>query len=125
MKAECEYSEGGKYVDLSWLTLKNATNSSPSERTLRRWVLDLAIENYLIHSRLVEKAPIYAQSDGGQKGQEVRLISVWNKDKTTINPDGECELYWLDLAYTGKKSEDVAKEMKHSLKKFGLDDKKL
>jgi hypothetical protein len=44
----------------------------------------------------------------------VRLISVWNDEKSTAqNPDGVCKLYWLDLAYTGKKSEDVAKGMKH------------
>jgi hypothetical protein len=126
MKAEGECFEGGQYVNLSWLTLENDCNSSPSERTLRRWVLDLAVENYLIHSRLVQKAPIFAQSDGGQKAQEVRLISFWNDEKSTAqNPDGECELYWLDLAYTVKKSEDVAKGMKHLLRKFGLADKKL
>jgi hypothetical protein len=34
MKAECECFEGGQYIDLSWLTLENACNSSPSERTL-------------------------------------------------------------------------------------------
>ena len=38
--------EGGEYVDFSWLTLEKACNSSPSERMLRRWVLDLAVENY-------------------------------------------------------------------------------
>jgi hypothetical protein len=113
MKADCECFEGSQYNDLSWLTLENTCNSSPSERTLHQWVLDLAVENYLIHSQLVEKVPIFAQSDGKQKGQEVRLISVWNDEKSTAgNPDGECELYWLDLAYTGKKSEDVAKGMK-------------
>jgi hypothetical protein len=75
---------------------------------------------------VVENVPIFGQSDGGQKGQEVRLISVWNRERATTNhPDGECKLYWLDLAYTGKKSEDAAKGMKHSLKKFGLNDKKL
>jgi hypothetical protein len=117
IKAECEGLEGGEYVNLSWLTLENAANSSPSERSLRRWVLDLAVENYLIHSQIVENVPIFAQSDGKQRGQEVRLISVWNEGKTSLlKPDGECELYWLDLAYTGKKSEDVVKGMKHSLK---------
>ncbi len=126
MKAECEFLEGGKYVDLSWLTLENATTSSMLERTLCCWVLNLAIKNYLIHSCIVENVPIFAQSDGGQKGQEVRLISVWNKERTTINqPDGECELYRLDLAYTGKKLEDVAKGIKHSLKKLGQNNTKL
>jgi hypothetical protein len=66
MKAECEYFEGREFVEFSWLTLENATNSSPPSRC---WVLDLAIGNYLIHSYLVEKAPIFALSDGGQKGQ--------------------------------------------------------
>jgi hypothetical protein len=93
---------------------------------LSRWVLDLAVESYLIHSQIVEKVQNFAQSNGGQRWQEVRLISVWNEGKTSINqPDGKCELYWPDLVYTGKKSEDVAKGMKHSLEKIGLVDKKL
>jgi hypothetical protein len=75
--------EGGKYVDFSLLALESACDSSPSERTLRHWLLDWEIENYLIHSQLVEKAPIFTQSDGGQKGQEVRLIYVWNDEKST------------------------------------------
>jgi hypothetical protein len=109
--------EGGKYVDLSWVTLRNVVNSSPSECTLCCWVLDLAIVNYLIHIHVVENIPMFAQSDGGQNGQEVRLIYVWNRERTTTNhSDGECELYWLDLAYTGKKAKDVAKGMKDSLK---------
>jgi hypothetical protein len=90
IKAQCEGLEGSEYVNLSWLTLQNAANSSPSERSLRRWVLDLVVENYLIHSQIVEKVPIFAQSDGGQREQEVRLTSVWNDGKTSINkPDGE------------------------------------
>jgi hypothetical protein len=94
IKARCEGLEGGEYVNLSWLTLENAANSSPSEGSLRRWVLDLAVENYLIHSQIVERVPIFAQSDGGQSGQEVRLISAWNEARTSVTkPDGECELY--------------------------------
>jgi hypothetical protein len=84
------------------------------------------VENYLIHSQIVEKAPIFAQSDGGQQGQEVCLISVWIEDNMSINKlNEECELNWLNLAYTAKKSKDVARGMKHSSKKFGLVDKKL
>jgi hypothetical protein len=65
MKAECEYLEGGKYVDLSWLTLKNATNSNPSEcTTLQCGVLNLAIENYLIHSCVS-----YSHDPTGQQAQ--------------------------------------------------------
>ncbi len=126
IKAKCEGFEDGEYVNLSWLILKNAAKSSPSECSLRCWVLDLAVDNYLIHSQIVEKARIFPQSDGGQRGQEVRLSSVWNKGKTSINKqEGEFELYWLDRAYTGKQSKDGAKGMKHSLKKIGLVDKKL
>jgi hypothetical protein len=72
IKANCENLKGGKYINLSWLTLKNTANSSPFERSLCRWVLDLAVENYLIHSQIVEKVPIFAQSDGTRpRGQEV------------------------------------------------------
>jgi hypothetical protein len=44
IKANCENLKGGKYINLSWLTLKNTANSSPFERSLCRWVLDLAVE---------------------------------------------------------------------------------
>jgi hypothetical protein len=36
IQAECEGLKGGEYVNLSWLTLENAADSSPSERSLRR-----------------------------------------------------------------------------------------
>jgi hypothetical protein len=112
IEAKCEGLKGSEYVNLSWLTLENASNLSPSDHSLCRWVLDMVVENYLIHSQIIEKVQIFLHSDGGQRGQEVCLISVWNEGKTSINkPDGECEFYWLDLAYTGKKSKDVAKGM--------------
>jgi hypothetical protein len=61
-------------------------------------VVHLVVENYLIHSQLVEKAPIFAQSDGGQKGQEGRLISVCNGKKSTAqNPDGIIGLDFNEL----------------------------
>jgi hypothetical protein len=48
---------------------------------------------------MVEMANLLGQLDGGQKGQEVRLVTFWDEDDKTKSPNRlVCQL-WLDLTY--------------------------
>jgi hypothetical protein len=67
---------------------------------------------------------VFRQLDGWQKGQEVRLVTIWDEDDKTKPPDGSVCQPWLDLTYPGKKSNGVAQGMKSLLKKFGTSEPK-
>jgi hypothetical protein len=106
-------------VNFDWLSIESITNCSPSEISLRNRTRELAVEQYLLFSPLVEMANVFGQLDGRQKGQEVRLVTVWDRGDTTKLPDGSVCQLWLDFTYCGKKSDEVSEGMKNSLKKFG------
>jgi hypothetical protein len=72
--AEDEYSWLG--ADFVWLTLENVANSSPLSSALTNWVIALAQDQYMIFSQKMLGATLFCQSDGGQKGQEVRLLTM-------------------------------------------------
>ena len=65
------------------------------------------------------------QSDGGQKGQEVRLFTTFDPQDKSKAEDGTICSFWADLTYTGKTSNDVATRMHQSLNKFGHPEKQL
>jgi hypothetical protein len=65
-------------------------------------------------------ATLFCQSDGGQKGQEVRLFTMFDKNDKTETPDGTICQFWADLTFAGKKSLEVADAVKHSMAKFVL-----
>jgi hypothetical protein len=73
----------------------------------------------------MDNANIFCQSDGGQKGQEVRLFTLLDKaDKTQFKHGVICE-FWADLTYTGKTSDEVAAGTNHSLQKIGHPNKRI
>jgi hypothetical protein len=67
----------------------------------------------------MDNSNVFCQSDGGQKGQEVRLFSLLDEVDTTGFENGLICEFWADLTYTGKTSNEVAAGINHSLKKFG------
>ena len=116
--AEDEYSWIG--TDFSWLTLENVANSSPSPSALTNWAVALAWDQYMIFLQKMLGATLFCQSDGGQKGQEVRLFTMFDKNDKTETPDGTICQVWADLTFAGKKSLEIADAVKHSMAKFAL-----
>ena len=112
-------------VDFSWLTLKNVANSSPSSTALTNWVVSLARDQYMIFSYKMSGANLFCQSDGGQKGQEVRLFTIFDSKDKTESPDGTICQFWAEVAFAGKKSTEVAAAVRHSMQKFALPTKRL
>jgi hypothetical protein len=125
VKAVVEYGDTSWQLDFRWLTLENVANSSPSCSALTNWVVDLARDQYLIFSQKMLGANLFCQSDGGQKGQEVRLFTMFDTRDKSVSPDGSICQFWADLTFAGKKSLEVADAVKHSMAKFGVPTKEL
>jgi hypothetical protein len=106
-------------MDSSFINLENVANSSPSATSLTNWVSKLARDQDMIFSQKIEHSSTFCQSDGGQKGQEVRLFTTFDRQDKSKGKDGLVCSFWADLTCTGKSSDDVAAEMNQSLKKFG------
>jgi hypothetical protein len=70
-------------------------------------------------------AYMFCQSKGGQKGQEVRLFTLWDENSRTQTKHGWICQSWTGLTYTGKTNAAVAKGTNHSFKKFGLPNKNI
>jgi hypothetical protein len=70
-------------------------------------------------SPVVERSNGFVESDGGNGGQEIRLINLLDKQDKTSSPDGTYWKFWLDTCYTGKKSDDVANGIHGSMMRFG------
>jgi hypothetical protein len=104
IKAVAENIGKAKGFHLSLINLENVANSSPSATSLTNWVTEMARDQYLIFSRKMEFSNTFCQSDGGQKGQEVRLFATLDpKDKSKAE-DGLIYSFWADQTYTGKSS---------------------
>jgi hypothetical protein len=74
---------------MSFINLKNVANCSPCCTSLTNLVTKLARDQqYLIFSSKIDNSNIFCQSDGGQKGQEVRLFSLLNETNTTESENG-------------------------------------
>jgi hypothetical protein len=101
------------------MNLKNVANWCPCCTSLTNWVTELARDQYLIFSSKMDNSNLFCQSDGGQKGQEVRLFSLLDETDTTESENGVICEFWADLTYTGKTSDEVAAGTNHSLQKFG------
>jgi hypothetical protein len=91
------------------VSLDQLSRCTPSAAVVQCWVLNLAIEQEIIMARLVSQHRVFGQSDGGQKGQEVRVLSLRNQET------GKIVEYWSGLTYCGKKSNQVANGMKRDL----------
>ncbi len=76
VKGAVEYSSKAKGLEVSFVTLENVANCSPCCTSLTKWVVELARDQYLIFSHKMDNSNVFCQSDGGQKGQEVRLFSI-------------------------------------------------
>ncbi len=125
VKGAVEYSSKAKGVEVSFVTLENVANCSPCCTSLTKWVVELARDQYLIFSHKMDNSNVFCQSDGGQKGQEVRLFSILDETDKTESENGVICQFWADLTYTGKTSDEVAAGTNHSLKKFGHPNKQL
>ncbi len=125
VKASVEYSGKAKGVDASFFNLDNVSNSSPCSTSLTNWVIKLARDQVLIFSRKADEYNLFCQSDGGQKGQEVRLFSLLDESNKSESENGVICQFWADLTYTGKTSDEVAAGTNHSLKKFGNPNKQI
>jgi hypothetical protein len=115
-QASCE--KDGKNIDFSWLQLTNLSNCSPSASSLTNWVTKLAQEQYILFSAKMEHANVFSQSDGRQKGQEVRLFTLLEESDTTHSENVSICQFWAGVTYTGKTNAAVAKGTHHSFKKF-------
>ncbi len=62
---------------------------------------------------------MFCQSDGGQKGQEVRLFTLLDESDKRTSKHGTTYQFWAGLTYTGKTSAAVAEGTNHSFQKFG------
>jgi hypothetical protein len=78
IKAGLEFSGKAKGMDLSFINLENVANSSPSATTFTNWVVEMARDQYLIFGCKIENSNKFCQSDGGQKGQEVRHFTSFD-----------------------------------------------
>jgi hypothetical protein len=123
VKASVEYSGKAKGIDMSFVNLKNVTNCSPCCTSLTNWVTKLARDQHLIFSSKTHDSNDFCQSDGGQKGQNVRLFSLLDEADTTESENGVICEFWADLTYTGKTSDEVAAGSNHSRQKFDPESK--
>jgi hypothetical protein len=100
VKASVEYNGKAKGIDVSFFNLDNVSNSSPCSTSLTNWVIELARDQVLVFSRKADEYNLFCQSDGGQKGQEVRLFSLLDEsDKSESENGGICQ-FRADLTYT-------------------------
>jgi hypothetical protein len=120
MEAVTEYNSSWLGIDFCWLTLENVANSSPSSSALTNWIVSLALDQFMLFSQKRVGANLFCQSDGGQKGQEVRLFAMFYPNNKTDTSDGTICQFWADLTFAGKKSLEVADAVKHSIHKFAL-----
>jgi hypothetical protein len=72
----------------------------------------------MILSAKMENYNVFCQSDGRQKGQEVRLFMLLDESGKRISNHGSICQFWAGLTYTGKTSAAVAEGTNHSVKKF-------
>jgi hypothetical protein len=100
------------------MNLKNVLNCSTCSTSLTSWVIELVRDQYLLLSRKMDKYNLVCQSNGGQKGKEVRLFSLLDESGKTKSKNGGICQFWADLTYTGKTFGKVAAEMNHPLKQF-------
>jgi hypothetical protein len=122
-QANCE-KDRRKLLDFCWLKLENVASCSPSASSLTNWVTELAQEQFMIFSAKMEHYNVFCQSDGGQKGQEVRLFTLLDESDKRITEHGSICQFWAGLTYTGKTSAAVAEGTNHSFQKFGRPSKK-
>ena len=74
----------------------------------------------MIFSYKMSGANLFCQSDGGQKGQEVRLFTIFDSKDKTESPDGTICQFWAGAPFPGKKSTDFAGAVRHSMQKFAI-----
>ncbi len=108
VKAQANCEKDGKNIDFSWLQLSSLANCSPSASSLTSWVTELAQEQFIIFSAKMENSNVFCQSDGGQKGQEVRLFTLLDDSDKTNSEHGSICQFWAGCHYPGKTSDAVA-----------------
>jgi hypothetical protein len=98
--------ECGDGLDLGdYLDLGLVSNCSPTRTAIDGYVADLAIEQNMIASeKFCNANKKFFHSDGGQKGQMVKVLTMWDTEDTTMTKDGSVLTYLLDVENSGKKS---------------------
>ena len=120
LEFEIRHHADGADVTLDWIDLAKVHKSSPGHSCLDQWVVNLAVEQLvIIHSKISKSGNLFMQTDGGQREQEVRLLSLWDCE------ENKPRQFWTDISYNGKKSTDVATGTKASLKLVGHETKEL
>ena len=79
-----------------WINFQNISGSTVSSSSIENYVLELAVKQLMIiRYNLRLNQNIFVQSDGGHKGQEVRLFSYFDSTTDMI------ETAWMGLTYCG------------------------
>ena len=103
-----------------WITVQSISASTPSSSVMEKWVGELAVRQVIVaRHKLSDDVKAYIQTDGGHKGQEVRLLSYYDLSLNKIST------MWLGLTYCGKTSNQVAAGIKLSLDLFRRDNSML
>jgi hypothetical protein len=96
-----------------WINVQSISASTPSSSVMEDWVGELAVRQVIVaRHKLSGDVKAYIQSDGGHKGQEVRLLSYYDPILNKIST------MWLGLTYCGKTANQVAAGIKLSLDLF-------
>ena len=96
-------------------TIQDACRISPSRTYLENAVTYLATDQIMCASKEMEQAEaVYLQCDGGQDGAFVKIFSWFSK------ATGKIKNFVLDVDKAGKKTDEIALGIKHSIKKLGL-----
>ena len=88
------------------VSLDQLSHCTPSAASIQTYTMGVAIDQMILLSCQVSKYKVFGQSDGGQNGQEVRLLSLHNADSCKIVE------FWSGLTFCGKESDQVAVGMK-------------
>ena len=93
-----------------WINFQNISASTVSSSSIENYVLEFAVKQLIIiQYNLRLNQNIFVQSDGGHKGQAVRLFSYFDSATEKI------ETAWMGLTYCGKSLLQVAAGIKQSL----------
>ena len=94
------------------------SKSTPSHAALDNWVDELAVDQALVTSNELTKAKaVTLQEDGAPDGTSVQLVNWWStKMKDKKARDGGVKSFLCGVSKTGKKADDIAEGVNHTLK---------
>ena len=88
--------------------LQKVQNGSPSERSILRWVEDVAVQQAVNQAVNAKGKRVFFQEDGGNEGQNVKFATYWDPNDTSgKNPNGNVRLFLVDVDTTPKSSKKL------------------